>query len=155
MPTTVPNRPTNGAVEPTVARKARPLDSFAVIAPWLRASEFEHPVVLVDRVGQLVVLLLGEQAVVDDLAIGAVLVELVGALAQVGRLPEAGAGAPALLDDLLLLEQLDEEDVPGADRHDDEDAEGRPGDDAALLEGGHEAIGDCSPPALLLVLPCD
>jgi len=40
MPTTVPNRPTNGAVEPTVARKARPPVSFEVIAPWLRVSEF-------------------------------------------------------------------------------------------------------------------
>ena len=43
---------------------------------------------LVDRIGQLVVLLLGDEAVVDDLAIGAVLVELVGAFAQVRRLPE-------------------------------------------------------------------
>ena len=37
---TVPNSPTNGAVEPTVARNAMPPDSLEVIAPWLRASEF-------------------------------------------------------------------------------------------------------------------
>ena len=67
---------------------------------------------LVDRIGQLVVLLFGDQAVVDDLAVGAVLVELVGGLAQVRRLPEGGSGATAFLDDLLLVDQLDEEDVP-------------------------------------------
>src|SRR3546814_1266210 len=39
MPTTVPNRPMNGAVEPTVARNARPVDSLELIEAWLRASE--------------------------------------------------------------------------------------------------------------------
>ena len=68
---------------------------------------------LIDRIGQLVMLLEREDAVVDDLAIGAVLLELGGAFAQVGRLPEAGPGALRLVDDLLLLEQLDEQDVPG------------------------------------------
>jgi hypothetical protein len=48
---------------------------------------------LVDRIGQLVMLLLGDDAVVDDLAVGAVLLELVGAFAKVRRLPEGGAGA--------------------------------------------------------------
>src|SRR4028119_1085387 len=98
MPTTVPNRPMNGAVEPTVARKARPSPRRAPIAPRLRwrpvaiqpgravrAGERRgrtdgreeggaftearadrtlaaleavgHPVVLVDRVGELAVLL--------------------------------------------------------------------------------------------------
>src|SRR3546814_17515300 len=79
---------------------------------------------LVDRVGQLVVLLLGDDAVVDDLAIGAVLLELGRAFAQVGGLPEGGAGALALVDDLLLLEEFPDHDVQGRGRHKKENAEG-------------------------------
>jgi len=37
-----------------------------------------------------------------------------------------GAGAAAFLDDLLLLEQLEEQDVPGRGRHDHQDDEDRP-----------------------------
>src|SRR3546814_16489819 len=39
MPITVPNRPMNGAVAPTVARKASPEPSFELIAASDRASE--------------------------------------------------------------------------------------------------------------------
>ena len=70
---------------------------------------------------------------------GAITAKLSGGLAQVRGLPERGSGSTTLLDDLLLVDQLDEEDVPGADRHEDERAERRPGDHAALFEGFHEA----------------
>src|SRR5205085_3734478 len=104
----------------------------------------QHPVVLIDRVGQLVVLLEGGDAVVYDLAIGAVLLQLAGAFAQVRRLPEARPGALRLVHDLLLLEQLDEEDVPGGRGHDHEDEEGRPCDRTALVERGHQAEIACT-----------
>ncbi len=97
---------THGGEEGEAARKTR-LDSALAAR-----QRVEHPIVLVDRIGQLVMLLKGEDAVVDDLPIGAVLLQLGSALAQVRRLPEAGAGAFTLVDDLLLLEQLDEQDVP-------------------------------------------
>ena len=63
-----------------------------------------HPVVLIDRVGQLAVLFLGEKRVVDDLRDRrSFLSSFVAAFAQVGRVPEARADLPALGDDLLLL----------------------------------------------------
>src|SRR4051794_40607204 len=79
-------------------------------------------------------------AVVDDLPIGAVLLELLGAVPERSGLPEGGAGAAALADDLLLFEQFDEQHVPGRGRHDDEDAERRLGNQAALLERLHDAV---------------
>src|SRR5207248_11359500 len=62
-----------------------------------------HPVVLVDRVGELAVLILRDQRIVDDRAVGALGVELARRLAKVRRVPEAGADLPTLADDLLLL----------------------------------------------------
>ena len=93
---------------------------------------------LVGGIGQLVMLFLGDQAVLDDLAIGAVLVELVGGIAQIRRLPEGRARTPAFLDDAILVNQLDEEDVPRTDRHEDEDGERDPRDDTAFLKGRDE-----------------
>ena len=73
----------------------------------LRTSQASgDPLMLVDRVGQLAVLVLGHQRVVDDRAVGALLVELVRGFAKVGRVPETGANLLALVDDLLLLHQL-------------------------------------------------
>ena len=76
-----------------------------------------HPVVLVDRIGQLAVLVLGDQRIVDDRAIGAARFELGRGLAKVRRVPEAGADLAALADDLLLLHQLGEQDVETEQRH--------------------------------------
>src|SRR3546814_4471875 len=75
--------------------------------------------VLIDRIGQLAVLFGGDEAVVDDLAIGAVLLELSSAVLQAWRAPEGAAGRFALIEDLLLLEQLREHDVPGHHGHED------------------------------------
>src|SRR3546814_2463531 len=97
--------------------------------------------VLIDRIGQLAVLFGGDEAVVDDLAIGAVLLELSSAVLQARRAPEGAAGRFALIEDLLLLEHLREQDVPGHHGHEDEDEEGGQCNRAALLKGRHQAIG--------------
>src|SRR3546814_15147790 len=94
---------------------------------------------LVDRVGQLVVLLLGDDAVVDDLAIGAVLLELGRAFAQVGGLPEGGSGALALVEDLLLLEEFHEQSVPGRGRNKNSKAEGGVGKQPPRFARGHQS----------------
>jgi hypothetical protein len=51
---------------------------------------------LVDRVGQLAVLVLGDERVVDDRAISALLVELLRRFAKIGRVPEARTNLLAL-----------------------------------------------------------
>jgi hypothetical protein len=108
--------------------------------PLTPGQRVRHPVVLVDRIGQLVMLLERHDAVVDDLAIGAVLLELAGAFPKVGRLPEARPGALRLVDDLLLLEQFHEQYVPGRGRHQHQDAERHLSDQSALLECGDQAV---------------
>src|SRR3546814_14297478 len=80
--------------------------------------------VLIDRIGQLAVLFGGDEAVVDDLAIGAVLLELSSAVLQARRAPEGAAGRFGLIEDLILLEHLREHDVPGHPGPEDEDSEG-------------------------------
>src|SRR3546814_718374 len=82
-----------------------------------------HPLVLIDRIGQLAVLFGGDEAVVDDLAIGAVLLELSSAVLQARRAPEGAAGRFALIEDLLLLEHLREHDVPGHHRSEEHTSE--------------------------------
>ena len=125
-----------------------------MIAPWLRASEFEHPVVLVDRIGQLVVLLLGEQAVVDDLAIGAVLLELVGAFAQVRPIARrrCARARPSLMIFCCsnsLTKKMYQEPTDMMTRM----PKVTWAIEAALLKRGHEAIGIFAAAAVLLVLP--
>src|SRR3546814_10435697 len=97
--------------------------------------------VLIDRIGQLAVLFGGDEAVVDDLAIGAVLLELSSAFLQARRAPEGAAGRFALIEDLLLLEHLREHDVPGHHGHEAEDEEGGPCNRAAQLKGRHQSKG--------------
>ncbi|KXN97832.1 hypothetical protein LS48_14650, partial [Aequorivita aquimaris] len=92
-----------------------------------------------DRIGQLGVLVLRLQAVVDELLVGRVLLELGRAFTQVARLPEALTDALRLVHDLLLLEQLREQDVEGDDRHQHEDREDRLRDEAAFLQSGLQA----------------
>ena len=59
----------------------------------LRAAEAARdPLMLVDRVGQLAVLVLRDERVLDDRAIGALGLELARRVAQVGRVPEARRG---------------------------------------------------------------
>src|SRR5437588_433293 len=65
-----------------------------------------HPVVLVDRVGQLAMLFLSHERIFDNRPVGALLVELARGLAQVRRVPEARPDLAALADDLLLLHEL-------------------------------------------------
>ena len=79
-------------------------------------------------------LVLGGEAVIDELAPGAVLVELGGAFAQGGRFPEGGAQLAALPHDFRLLDPFREQDVERAERHDAENADRRIGDETALFE---------------------
>ena len=95
---------------------------------------------LVDRVGQLHVLVLGEDAVVDDLAIGRVLVELGGGVAQIGCRPEGRPDLLALVDDALLLEPFGEQDEDRDREAQHQDGEHADRDEAALLEGGDQAV---------------
>jgi len=86
------------------------------------------------------VLLLRTQAVIDDLAIRRVLVDLGCGIGERTMVPEARTDLLRLVEHLLLLHQLHEEDVERADRHDDEQAERDPSDGTALLKCGDEAI---------------
>ena len=100
-----------------------------------------HPVVSFDRIGQLGMVLLSQDAVVDQLLVGAVLLELGRAFLERSAAPEGAADLLALADNLLLLDELREEDEERTDGHDAENDEHRPGDDTALLEGLHQAVG--------------
>src|SRR4029453_5261843 len=99
-----------------------------------------HPVMLIDRVGQLAMLVLRDERVVDDRAIGALRFELGRRLAQARRVPETGPHFIALADDLLLLQELREQNVERAHGHNHEDDEHGPGDEATFLERLHQAI---------------
>jgi hypothetical protein len=108
--------------------------------PLAACQRVQHPLMLLDRIGQLAMLLLGEAGVVDELAVGAVLFELVGAFPQAVGLPKGGTGTAALVENFLLFEQLGEHDVPGSRGHYRENKENGNGHGAALLESGNKAI---------------
>lgn len=86
-------------------------------------------------------LFVGAQAVLDNLAIGAVLFQLCGALGQRRRAPETLRDGLALLHHLILLKQLGEQDVQGADEHDEHDQEGHLRDDPAFAQRGEQTVG--------------
>src|SRR3546814_4456946 len=67
------------------------------------------PIMRLDRIGQLGVLVLRGEAVVDDLLVRGVLLELGRGFAQIRRIPEALPDALGLVHDLLLFEQRSEE----------------------------------------------
>jgi len=98
-----------------------------------------EPVVRVEVIRHLGVLFFGGIGVLDELAPGAVLVQFGCTFAKGRRAPETGADALVLVHDPLLFEQLGEQDVERADRHDHQHGEDRPGDHAALLHRFHEA----------------
>src|SRR3546814_19648797 len=77
------------------------------------------PIMRLDRIGQLGVLVLRGEAVVDDLLVRGVLLELGRGFAQIRRIPEALPDAHGLVHDLLLFEQLGEQEVERDDRHDE------------------------------------
>src|SRR3546814_6022922 len=68
------------------------------------------PIMRLDRIGQLGVLVLRGEAVVDDLLVRGVLLELGRGFAQIRRIPEALPDALGLVHDLLLFEQLGEQE---------------------------------------------
>src|SRR3546814_2932731 len=86
----------------------------------MRISDWSSDVCSSDLLG---VLVLRGEAVVDDLLVRGVLLELGRGFAQIRRIPEALPDALGLVHDLLLFEQLGEQDVERDDRHDDENAE--------------------------------
>src|SRR6185503_7546213 len=64
-----------------------------------------------------------------------------GAVVHVLRLPELGVGFAVVPVEPRLLDVFDDADVPGADRHDDQDDERAARDEVALLPERFEAIG--------------
>ena len=76
-----------------------------------------------------------------DEAVGARLLQPVGAFAHGGRRPERLVRRLRLAAHLELLVHLGDDHVPAAHRHDDQDAERDPGDDVAALPQRFEPVG--------------
>ena len=94
MPHTVPNRPTNGAVEPTVARNARPSGQLAVHRVDRTLQRHGDPLVQVDAVGQAAFMVGGgAQAVFGDGAEVVVLLEALDAVLE-GRSSRTASRRP-------------------------------------------------------------
>ena len=123
MPHTVPNRPTNGAVEPTVARNDRPVWQLAVHPSTERCSDMVihscRSMRSVRRPSWC------EAARRPSLGDHAEVVALLQALARRrltdGRGPEIASPRPWRTLELALIPQLREDDVPGEQRHDAQD----------------------------------
>ena len=79
-----------------------------------------------DRVGQKAVLLLSGDAIINDLTICTVLIELCSAFFKRCSAPELCTDVLVLVQNLLLFKKLREHDVEREDRHDDHDDENRP-----------------------------
>src|SRR5574343_31699 len=95
----------------------------------MAVSAHADPGVQVDLLDQAAfVVLAGLDALLGDVAEGAVLVERGDALLDGAGLPEA-VGRAAGLEQLRLLEQLREDDVPRAHAHDDHDDQRAAGDE--------------------------
>src|SRR5437868_4491299 len=69
------------------------------------------------------VILDGDRAFLGDEAEGAVLAQRCRAVVHALRVPELGVGLAEILHQPRLLDVLDDADIPGADRHDDQDDE--------------------------------
>src|SRR5690606_24563098 len=92
-----------------------------------------QPLVRFERVGHLGVLGFGREAIVDQLAPGAVLFEFRGAFLERVGAPESRPNRPVLTQNAPLLHQFGDENVERAYGHDHENAENGPGDDTALF----------------------
>src|SRR3546814_16957637 len=92
-------------------------------------------------ISQLSVLLLGRNAVIDQLLVSAVLVEFGGAFFQACATPEGLTNLPGLVNNLLLFDELCEQDIEGTDRHGAKNEKNGPGDSTALLESFHKTVG--------------
>src|SRR3546814_7449590 len=65
-----------------------------------------QPIMRFDWISQLAVLLLGRNAVIDQLLVSAVLVEFGGAFFQACATPEGLTNLPGLVNNLLLFDEL-------------------------------------------------
>src|SRR3546814_16858226 len=100
-----------------------------------------QPIMRFDWISQLAVLLLGRNAVIDQLLVSAVLVEFGGAFFQACATPEGLTNLPGLVNNLLLFDELCEQDIEGTDRHGAKNEKNGPGDRTALLESFHQTVG--------------
>src|SRR3989475_10085790 len=142
MPQTVPNNPTNGAVDPTVARKARPVCRRLLITSIARSSDIPTQELRSSCcLAKGGVILHRDLAFLRDEAERTVLAQSEDAVLDRAGAPELAVGLSRILQDARLLDQLDHADVPGADRHDDEDDQRPPGDEIALLPQRLDAVG--------------
>ena len=128
MPKTVPNRPTNGAVEPTVARNARPPEILLLTSSTARCSDMViHSCRSMRSVRRPSWCEAARRPLLGDEA------EVIALLQALDAVLERGRGPELLLDDLAgllqlaLIPQLGEDDEPGPERHEHQDDQGRAG----------------------------
>src|SRR3546814_14083815 len=96
-----------------------------------------QPIMCFDWISQLAVLLLGRNAVNDQLLVSAVLVEFGGDFFQACATPEGLTNIPGLVNNLLLFDALCEQDIEGTDRHAATNEKTVPGERTALHESSH------------------
>src|SRR6267142_4489776 len=114
----------------------------AVVDHVDRAVErHREPAVQVDLLlGHRRMVLYRDAPFLGDEAVGAVVAQVRGAVVHVLGGPELGLGLARVLHHAALLDQLDDGDVPGADRHDDQDDERAARDEVALLPERLDAV---------------
>src|SRR6266850_850952 len=114
----------------------------AVVDHVDRAVErHREPAVQVDLLlGHRRMVLYRDAPFLGDEAVGAVVAQGRGAVVHVLGGPELGLGLARVLHHAALLDQLDDGDVPGADRHDDQDDERAARDEVALLPERLDAV---------------
>ena len=142
MPHTVPNRPTNGAVEPTVANTAKPSCARFWMLSTARCRPMPTQVVrsMLACMAATFVRLTGLHALLGDVAEGAAGLQLVHARLHVACGPEVFGGGLGAAQQFALLKQLREDDVPAGHRHDDHDDQRATGHPVALFPEGFQAV---------------
>src|SRR5258708_3358953 len=132
MPMTVPNRPTKGAVDPTVARNARPSESL-LLTRSVAHQRHGDPLVQIDAIGEPSLVVRGRsQPVFGDEAEVIALGQALHAVLDRGRGPELLLHKPGRLLHVSLVPHLCEDDEPGAERHNDQDDQGGARDHIAV-----------------------
>jgi len=97
--------------------------------------------VRLERIGHLRVLTFRREAIVNELAPGAVLLELGSTFGEgVGTPERAAADVAILLHDAVLFEQLGDQDVERADRHDRQHDSDEQADPVGLAAREHHFV---------------
>ena len=142
MPHTVPNRPTKGAVEPTVARKPRPPEILLFTSATAR-STFIVTQLLWSMFSVRAPSWCSEAstAVAGDVAEGAFFLQALDAVIQAGLLKEGRADFLGFRRQLAGVPQADNQDVPRAHGHDAQDDQHDLVNDVAVGNDVGQAVG--------------